>query len=297
MKPGTEDAVLEYHVKFEDGGMCTHAESELLWQVTPEEASEREARAEHGLEFSPHRVSWLAKSLQPAYEQALHTANAAEERLLGEWQAAYCSKQIMVGQQVECAASKQDLRDLRFLEIGAGSGGYSKAMHQHGWCTTLVERQPKNIKWQSPFDPFDCKVTVWDVDYTQLDASRLPCYDATHASPDCHTFSCDSAGFHRRSESNFFCGVTKAAGDANKDLELLVHLVAEQLRRNPESVFTLENPGGQGGRMRHHPLITRRLEKLPGVERFTVTYCFFGATVHKPTGQHPSQTISNRFPA
>jgi hypothetical protein len=260
--------------------------------VNANEAAEREVQAEFGCEFQPHRISWLAGQMQSEFYEALGPAKHEQQRQLQEWMEVYRARSNQARTvALDDEHTQTNVRALRSLEIGAGSARLSRALHSlHSWEVTLVESEEAHIAWQPPFARDDKRVILWNVDYTMLDSDKLPCYDAIHASPDCGTFSQDGTGTHHRSESNHFCGVTQAAGSANKALDMLINMIAEELRRNPHSTFTLENPGhaegsaSRGGAMRHHPLIRQRLEQLPGVERFTVTYCFFGSNVQKPTG-------------
>ena len=278
----TNASELQYRLEYDDGGHGeTFRESELLWQVSAKEAADREARAECGHEFRPQRISWLPHEALGQYSEAIDVARNEEQAHLRQWLGTYCEPDSRPNEEAHMPAGK--LRSLRSLEIGSGSSRLSRKLHEQGWLTTLVESRAETVEWTSSFLKDSEKVILWKSDYNRLDNDKLPCFDLIHASVDCRTFSADGSGTHQRFECNSFCGTSEAAGAANESLERVINLIAEQLRRNPHAFFTFENPGS-GGRMRFHPLIKQRLERLPGVQRFTVTYCFFGFGARKPTG-------------
>lgn len=286
----TNASELQYRLEYDDGGHGeAFHESKLLWQVSAKEAANREARAECGREFQPQRISWLPHEALSEYSEAIDVARNEEQAHLCQWLSTYCKPNPRLDEEQHTSCG--DLRALRSLEIGSGSSRLSRKLHEQGWQTALVESREETVEWTSSFSKDNERVVLWKVDYNRLDNDRLPCFDLTHASVDCRTFSADASGTHHRFGCNHFCGTSEAAGSANESLERVVDLIAEQLRRNPRAYFTFENPGhvstesAAGGRMRFHPLIQQRLEKLPGVQRFTVTYCFFGSCARKPTGR------------
>ena len=94
---------------------------------------------------------------------------------------------------------------------------------------------------------------------------------------------------HQRTEDNNYLGISPEAGCANEELAHLVAILQSQMRRNPAFLFSLENPGGDGGgKMQHAPKVKEIIEVAEvegglGAVRCDVTYCMFERGVKKPT--------------
>ena len=116
----------------------------------------------------------------------------------------------------------------------------------------------------------------------------MPVFDAIHASPECVTYSMMAQAKHKREEGNGYQGVTPEAFNANLELKRLLNIIELQLERNPNLIFTIENPYNEAGGVHKQPAVINLLEK-PRVEgglgatRCLLSYCLFGEGYKKPT--------------
>ena len=193
--------------------------------------------------------------------------------------------------QTQCAP-----RPLRCLEICACTGRLSMALRAHGgWEAVVHDRSNKFLEQPlAPFQPCrsaaelaapsSAQLTKWlSCELTEIEPEELPLFDYIHASLCCATYSPMSQEKHQRNEDNNYLGTSLEAGSANEDLAHLVAILRSQLRRNPAFLFSLENPGGAGGRMQHVPMVKEDIEGDLGAVRCDVTYCMFERGVKKPT--------------
>ena len=198
--------------------------------------------------------------------------------------------------QAQCAP-----RPLRCLEICACTGRLSMALRAHGWEAVVHDRSNKFLEQPlAPFHPCrsaaelaapsSAQMTKWlSCELTEIEPEELPLFDYTHASLCCATYSPMSQEKHQRKGDNNYLGTSPEAGSANEELEHLVAILRSQQRRNPAFLFSLENPGGDGGgKMQHAPKVKEVIEVAAaegglGAVRCDVTYCMFERGVKKPT--------------
>ena len=173
-------------------------------------------------------------------------------------------------------------------------------LRAHGWEAAVHDRTAKDL--EQPLAPFrPCRSaaelaaptpgswqlkqgTKWlSCELTEIEPEELPLFDYIHASLCCATYSPMSQEKHQRNEDNNYLGTSPEAGSANEELEHLVAILRSQQRRNPAFLFSLENPGGAGGRMQHVPMVKEDIEGGLGAVRCDVTYCMFERGVKKPT--------------
>ena len=197
--------------------------------------------------------------------------------------------------QTQCAP-----RLLRCLEICACTGRLSMALRAHGWEAAVHDRTDKDL--EQPLAPFHpCRsaaalaapssdqMTKWlSCELREIEPEQLPLFDYIHASLCCATYSPMSQEKHQRKEDNEYLGTSPEAGSANEDLAHLVAILRSQKRRNPAFLFSLENPGGAGGKMQHASKVKWHIEVAEaegglGAVRCDVTYCMFERGVKKPT--------------
>jgi hypothetical protein len=178
--------------------------------------------------------------------------------------------------------------------------GLSLSLRKQGWEVTVHDRTDKFL--EQPLAPLRrCRgaaelaapssdqTTKWlSCELLEIDPEQLPLFDYIHASLCCATYSPMSQEKHQRKEDNEYLGTSPEAGSANEDLAHLVAILRSQKRRNPAFLFSLENPGGAGGKMQHAPMIKEAIEVAEaegglGAVRCDVTYCMFERGVMKPT--------------
>tara|TARA_B100000795_G_scaffold117760_1_gene87604 strand:+ start:289 stop:942 length:654 start_codon:yes stop_codon:yes gene_type:complete len=191
-------------------------------------------------------------------------------------------------------------KSLRCLEICAFTGRLTMSLRGHGWEADVHERTNKNL--EQALAPFhECYSaaelareqtepgTKWlRCELKEIEPDELPIYDYIHASLSNDTYSPLSQDKHQRREANGYLGISPEAGRANEDLTHLVAILRSQKRRNPGFLFSLDNPGGEGGKMQHAPKIKEIIE-VPeaenglGAVRCDVTFCMFESGVKEPT--------------
>ena len=192
------------------------------------------------------------------------------------------------------------MRPLRCLEICACTGRLSMTLRAHGWEVAVHDRTDKFL--EQPLAPaHPCRsaaelaapssgqMTKWlSCDLLEIEPEELPLFDYIHASLCCATYSPMSQEKHQRKEDNNYLGVSPEAGCANEELTHLVAILQSQKRRNPAFLFSLENPGGDGGKMQHVPKVKEVIEVAEekgglNAVRCDVTYCMFERGVKKAT--------------
>ena len=192
------------------------------------------------------------------------------------------------------------VRPLRCLEICACTGRLSMTLRAHGWEVAVHDRSDKFLEQPlAPVHPCrsaaelaapssDQMIKWLSCELLEIDPEELPLFDYIHASLCCATYSPMSQEKHQRTEDNNYLGISPEAGCANEELAHLVAILQSQMRRNPAFLFSLENPGGAGGKMQHAPKVKEVIEVTEvegglGAVRCDVTYCMFERGVKKPT--------------
>ena len=199
------------------------------------------------------------------------------------------------------SAARLTVRPLRCLEICACTGRLSMTLRAHGWEVAVHDRSDKSLEQPlapvhpclSTADlaaPSSDQMTKWlSCNLLEIEPEELPLFDYIHASLCCATYSPMSQEKHQRKEDNNYLGISPEAGCANEELTHLVAILQSQKRRNPAFLFSLENPGGDGGgKMQHAPKVKEVIEVAAaegglGAVRCDVTYCMFERGVKKPT--------------
>jgi len=199
------------------------------------------------------------------------------------------------------SAVRLTARPLRCLEICACTGRLSMTLRAHGWEVAVHDRSDKFLEQPlAPVHPCrsaaelaapssDQKTKWLSCNLLEIAPEELPLFDYIHASLCCATYSPMSQEKHQRTKDNNYLGISPEAGCANEELAHLVAILQSQMRRNPAFLFSLENPGGDGGgKMQHAPKIKEIIEVAEvegglGAVRCEVTYCMFERGVKKPT--------------
>lgn len=146
---------------------------------------------------------------------------------------------------------------MKILELFSGTESFSKAA-------------VKSITFTSDNDPIfesDYCVSVMD-----FNTSRVPfCPDVIWASPPCETFSVASLGHHWTGGRGAYIPKTQSCIDGIERVKKTIEIIRELKPR----FWFIENPRG----------VLRKMDfmNVPGVYRYTVTYCQYGDTRMKPT--------------
>ena len=172
------------------------------------------------------------------------------------------------------------MRKLRTCEWFAGSARLSFALHALGCEVKIHDRNPDVIEWEAhdvqPADKMICSDEFLSIRLTDL--LMEPPYDYMHFSIDCSSFTGLSHAGQGRNEGNDFLGDSTQAQDGNKLVSKTFDIIAMQLERKRNFLFTIENPFS--GRMKQHPRVPSQLE-VPvengglGATRVVVDYCRF----------------------
>lgn len=148
-------------------------------------------------------------------------------------------------------------KQLKVLELFAGSQSFSKIAKEHGHQTFSVD-------WEK-YDGIDLQM-----DISKMSVNDVPFVpDVIWCSPDCTTYSIAAISKHRNG--------TEPKSDYAKQCDItnqhFISLIKEWLKINPNMVFFIENPRGM-------------LRKMPWMQEFkrhTIWYCVYGDERAKPT--------------
>ena len=174
------------------------------------------------------------------------------------------------------AADLPAMRKLRVIEWFAGSARMTAAFARYGCETIYCDTHPDRAE-AAAFGRFLVKPVLWKEDFLNIGATSVCTCDYMHFSPDCRSFSNAAGDHHGRFESNDFLGVTEVSALGNRLLAHSLFHIQVQLDKNPEFLFTLENPEGK---MENDPSVKSQLEKPVkhgglGATKCVLDYCWF----------------------
>jgi hypothetical protein len=221
----------------------------------------------------------------------------------------------------ESAAAAGDLpivRKLRAIEWFAGTARLSFALAAQGVDIIIHDRDPNVVEWAAHGRQPDPN-QFWSDDFLSVDEAifyTTAPYDFMHFGIDCRSFSGLGHAGQGRSEDNHFLGSGLSCPEGNQLLNKAMSIIDAQLKRNPNFLFTIENPFY--GRMQNHPMVAAKLEVSRdngglGATRIVLDYCWFWdgkgeRPFHKRTiiwtnsptlihefGEHKPPTMKSRF--
>jgi len=154
---------------------------------------------------------------------------------------------------------------MKTVELFSGTGSFSKVAKKKGHSIFKVELN----------DYFEADLHKNILDVTLKDLPKN--IDVLWASPPCTAFSVASIGRH--CDKDTILPKTNNALLGIKMLEKSIELISEELKKNPDLIWFIENPRGM---MRK--VIDSLFDKYGLIPiRHTVTYCQYGDTRMKPT--------------
>lgn len=185
------------------------------------------------------------------------------------------------------AASADDLpvmRDLRSIEWFAGSARLTFALRQqHHWHAVVHDMNPDAVEWGALHAEAERTAGLFRSDEFLEEVRPLAfCheapYDYFHFSIDCCSFSTLGHAGQGRNEENDFLGEGTRCEEGNRMFQKTIKLIEDQLDRNPNFLFTIENPFT--GKMKDHAMVRAKLEVSRsdgglGATRCVIDYCWF----------------------
>lgn len=149
-------------------------------------------------------------------------------------------------------------------ELFSGTQSFSKVMRAAGHKTFCIEY---NLAFKNDLT----------IDILRLDTLNfLEPLDVLWSSPPCTSFSVASMGHHwNEDRTSKTYGAYKGLRFVNKTIDL----IKEQLERNPDMIWFIENPRGMLRKIIGDVFKENNLDYV----QHTVTYCQYGDTRMKPT--------------
>ena len=153
----------------------------------------------------------------------------------------------------------------KLLELFKGTGSVGKAAKKMGWDVVSVDLDP----YYTP--DIETDILKWDYKKWAKEHNYTP--DFIWASPPCNTFSPLAYPLKERNTKT----ATPYSARAKQGTEILhrtIDIISFFKKKNPDLLFTMENPRGM---MRNDP----EVKKMP--HRDTTLYCLYNDVRYKPT--------------